>query len=254
VGTPLADSAEATGKFGVLVGPGVELLASVDLVEGGQVNFMRTEDGLLGVSQVYRMTDAEPIRIADVKRLGAAEVFRRLAPERVVPDALLELDRELKVDPDFKLEKASQTRVDEPSLDRSTADEFVAQRAPVAGQLQQAVVDDSKCPGEKFEDEECGSVGVCKINRTNDGKIVKDDMVFVQSKTCSYRGNIEHRLDYDHWGDWKILDTILVKPGWVKVSAFITFAGEDFWDGDFDFEAIIQKASGDGWNHYAWSF
>jgi hypothetical protein len=53
---------------------------------------------------------------------------------------------------------------------------------------------------------------------------------------------------------WKILDTILVKPGWVKVSALITFAGEDFWDGDFDFEAIIQKASGDGWNHYAWSF
>ena len=248
---------QAAGKLGLLMGPGVELLASVELVDGGQVNFLRGEEGLISVSQIYRATDAAPIDLEDARRVGPAEVFRRLAPERAVPDALLKLESELPSDLDerrFEPKSAVGSAAESP-VNTSVADEFGELSAPVEGQIQQAAIDDSKCPAAKFKKDICQNQSddahnACKLTRTGNGKVERSDMGLIISFACSYRGSIGHRLDYRHWSDWKILVDSILTPGWVQGS--ISFSGESVLDGDFDFEAIINRASGDGWNQYAW--
>jgi hypothetical protein len=238
---------EKTGKLGLLIGPSMELLATLDLVEGGQVNFIKDPKGILTVSQIYRATDAEPISAEDMKRFGPAEIWRRLAPERAVPAALLEAEQEF-ARPDLArggIEPVSEVAS---NVETSVQDDFGALREPIEGQLQHAVVDDSKCPAAKFKEKYCGGPAgnnLCKLTRTGDEKIARDDAAVVLSYACSYRGKIGHRLDVAHWSDWEIVKDVILEPGWVEGSLSHAM---DILNGDFTFEAIINRATGDGWN------
>lgn len=70
-------------------------------------------------------------------------------------------------------------------------------------------------------------------------------MDLVITWACSSRGKIGHRLDVRHYRDWQIVDDVILSPGWVAEGIGHS---ADLLLGDFDFEAIINRASGDLWN------
>jgi hypothetical protein len=236
---------EKEGRLGLLIGKDVEVLATIDLPDVGQVNFLRDPGGMITVQQTHRVGALPPVTREDFER-GLAKAFERLAPERVVPAALRERDLrhdkaglEQAADP-RKLDFAGPDVVDRPAeLDTFTPS------TTVEGQLQQAVVDDSKCPATKWSEKMCHSSSqVCLVQRTGDSKIPETDTKFMNFAVCSYRGNVTQRIDYRHWSDWSIHKRVTVAPGF-NTEIFGYNEGTPF---DFDFEAIVQEAAGDGYH------
>ena len=245
------------GVIALVVGPGTELLATIDLPDDGQVNLLRDADGLLVAHQTQRGTAKPALTRADMSQ-GPLETFQRLAPERAAPQALLdaqfEYEQRLAERPRVTDAERIQRReallpTSNPTIVENGADDSARfETSGEIGQLRQAAIDDSKCPAEDFNAAHCESADKCLLFRTNDSKVARSDEHHVMSSACSYRGNIIHRMDIRHWSDWKILGRATLKPGWND--AFYLYA--DGWPTDFDFEAIIQEAAGDGYHHAVW--
>jgi hypothetical protein len=247
----MALSNEINGVTALIVSPGVELLATLELEGGSQVTWVRDSEGLIVGSQILDAR-APALFTQDDLKLGPAETFRRLAPRQVVPARLLEAqrDQELRVARAPNLSTiAPVARALEPSsvIGEASQDDLF-QAGPQNGLIQQAAIDDSKCPAETMF-VLCESSDECRLWKTGDGKVARSDKHHVMSSACSYRGSITHRLDVRHWSDWKIVSRGTLPAG-ERISTLIY---DDGWPTDFDFEAIIQNASGDGWHQaVAW--
>lgn len=245
-------SNEANGVTALIVSPGTELLATLELEGGGQVTWVRDSEGLVVGNQI-RDARAPALFTQEDLKLGPAETFRRLAPVgQVVPARLLEAQRDhaLRVAraPNLAAIAPVDRALEPSSVVGEASQDDLFQAGPQSGLIQQAAIDDSKCPAETMF-ELCESFDECRLWKTGDGKVARSDKHHVMSSACSYRGSITHRLDVRHWSDWKIVSRGTLRAG----EGIFTLIYDDGWPTDFDFEAIIQNASGDGWHQaVAW--
>jgi hypothetical protein len=241
----LREAIEATGRSGVIVGPESEIVAEVR-EENARTYFVQRGDSVL-VMSVGKLGTRKLLKSLPAD-LTAAEVFQRLAPEREVPQALL-----------VAAERVKQARIDgsvrepRPALEArelaaDVGDEVrVQKQAPsVVGELTQAAVDDSACPGAEFREDNCpsGDITYCRLWRTNTNTILEEDVSHGYASACPYRGNITHRIRANEWS-WQTVEETTLAPGddsWLRV-------GPEFFDQDI--ESKVFNSTNDGFHHSA---
>jgi hypothetical protein len=190
-----------------------------------------------------------PNRLKSLPReLSAVETFRRLAPERTIPTALLAkqelLNQELRDRPAREPGKElTQTPV------QDSPDEAITDAIPSrAGELRQAAVDDSECPAEEFSSFSCGhgDINYCRIQKTGTNAIREDDVDSAWAFACPYRGKITHVLKTRPWNTWGTIDESTLLTGWNDWM----IAKAQFFN-DQDIESRVMNADGDGFHHAA---
>jgi hypothetical protein len=242
----LREAIDETGRSGVILGPDSEILAEVH-EENARTYFVAKGEGVLILS-VGKFGTRKLLKSLPAD-LTAAEVFERLAPEREVPEALL-----------VAAERAKQARLDRSALDprpvleapalaADVSDELAVQKnAPSAiGELTQAAIDDSACPGDEFLENNCpgGDITICRRWRTNTNTFTANDVSHGYASACPYRGRVDHRIRSNEWGSWVTVDEVTLAPGddsWLRV-------GPELWDQDI--ETKVFNSTNDGFHHSA---
>jgi len=229
----------AKHKTGLIISPTSTLAATIKTVDGVEIDFVVNEAGVT-VYEQGKVGTSPRVRDMD-SRLGPVALFQSLAPNEAVPNALMEAE----INAGKSIDRlAGQESVADMESDIEDSEELPNQNIDETTMSPRSV-DDSLCPASFFTNKFCVNPGwhVCSTRRTGDYKLTKSDKNDSSVAACSYRGTIVNRLRYRPWYTWHVEERQTLDAGhWGHIYHYD-------WHTDFDMEARVYEATGDGYHH-----